>query len=192
MKLVLCPHFTAHIKDTNFTESVTVVCDVCGPNTWRSRPGNRPVDWSQDPGFQEYAQHVRDELIPMIKDSAVALSLVPPDGVPDVKFAVELGYMIMLDKPIISILRPGAEPSAKLCAVTDEFVEGEMDQPDFQQRLIAAMARVRDKIPNEEEQDGNQDQQLRHRDTGQGDPDLRRRKRRDDDHAGREAGASGA
>jgi hypothetical protein len=157
-KLVLCPHFTAHIKTTDFTESVTVVCDVCGPNTWRARPGNRPVDWSQDPGFQEYAQHVRDELIPMIKDSAVALSLVPPDGIPDVKFAVELGYMIMLDKPVISILRPGAAPSKKLSAITDEFVEGEMDDPDFQQRLMAAMSRVRSKIDTEGDEDGRQDQ----------------------------------
>jgi hypothetical protein len=156
---VLCPHFTAHVKSTDFTESVTVVCDVCGPNTWRSRPGNRPVDWSQDPGFQEYAQHVRDELIPMIKSSAVAMSLVPPDGVPDVKFAVELGYMIMLDKPLIAILRPGATPSEKLVLVADELVEGEMDQPDFQQRLLAAMSRVREKIPTEGgDEDGRQDQ----------------------------------
>jgi hypothetical protein len=160
MKLVLCDHFTAHVKDTQFTDSVTIVCSVCGPNTWRSRPNERPVDWSQDPGFQEYAQHVRDELIPMIQDSAVAMSLVPPDNVPDVKFAVELGYMIMLNKPIIALLRRGATPPEKLVLVADELVEGEIDEPDFQERLMAAITRVKNKLGDEQEEDpsGNQDQ----------------------------------
>ena len=160
MKLVLCEHFTAHVKDATFTESVTMVCDVCGPKTWRGRPNERPVDWSQDPGFQEYAQHVRDELIPMIQDSAVAMSLVPPDNIPDVKFAVELGYMIMLDKPIIAVLRAGATPPDKLVQVADELVEGDIGDPDFQERLLAAITRVKDTLGDEqkEEPSGNQDQ----------------------------------
>lgn len=99
--------------------------------------------------WEEYAAHVRDEVIPMIKNSAVALSLVP-SGKPDVKFAVELGMMIMLDKPIIAIVNPGSKVPNKLALVADEIVEGSVDDPDFQGRLMAALDRVR-ATPNEDQ-----------------------------------------
>jgi nucleoside 2-deoxyribosyltransferase len=147
MKLVLCPHFVAHVKDATTTQRVTVVCGECGLKSWDARP-ERPEseDWAEDPRFQEYAMHVRTELIPMIEDSAVAMSLVPVDNKPDVKFAVELGYMIMLDKPIIAIVGTGSKPPAKLVAVCDELVEGEINDPDFQERLKSAIDRVTGKL----------------------------------------------
>ena len=104
-----------------------------------------PDPW-KDPGWLEYAEHVKAELIPMIKDSAVTLSIVPSDNKPDPKFAVELGYMIMLDKPIIAIVNPGSKVPLKLAKVADEIVEGAPGDPDFEKRLMAAMDRVRKKI----------------------------------------------
>ena len=90
----------------------------------------------EDPQWKEYAAHVRETLIPMIKDSAVTLSLVPSDNVPDPKFAVELGYMIMLDKPIIAIVNPGSKVPLKLVKVADEIVEGAPGEPDFEKRFM--------------------------------------------------------
>jgi nucleoside 2-deoxyribosyltransferase len=94
------------------------------------------------PEWREYAAHVREVLIPMIEDSAVTMSLVSPNLKTDVKFAVELGFMIMLDKPIIAVIPPGTEVPLKLAKVADEIVEGEITDPDFQFRMAAAIDRV--------------------------------------------------
>lgn len=96
-----------------------------------------------DPQWKAYAQHARDTLEPMVKDSAVAITIVPADNHVDPKLAIELGYMIMLDKPIIAVVNVGAKLPPKLVAIADEIVEGSIDDPDFQERLVAAMARVR-------------------------------------------------
>jgi nucleoside 2-deoxyribosyltransferase len=155
-KLVLCPHFTAHVKDTKATERVIVVCAVCGPKSWIAHPGEGD-DPFRGADFLEYAERVRTELIPMVDDSAVTVSLVPRDNKPDVKFATELGFMIMLDKPIIAVVDAGQKPPAKLIGVADEIVEGRIDDPDFQDRFKAAMDRVTQRVKenrNDEETTG--------------------------------------
>lgn len=77
-----------------------------------------------DPEFRAYAKHVRESLVPMLTKSSIVVSIVPegPDGV-DVKFAVELGLAIMLNKPIIAPVRPGTQIPEKLSRVVDRFVE---------------------------------------------------------------------
>jgi nucleoside 2-deoxyribosyltransferase len=102
--------------------------------------------------FRRYAERVRRELIPMIKESAVTLSLVPPDGEVDVKFAVELGFMIMLDKPIIAVVSSGRKVPLKLVKVADEIVEGDVGDPGFEERFKAAIDRVRTRLGAKEEQ----------------------------------------
>jgi len=101
-----------------------------------------PLDPFDTPEFRDYASRVRKELEPMINDSAVCISLVPNDNHVDVKFAVELGFMIMLDKPIIAVISAGRKPPPKLIAVADEIVEGDIGDPDFEERLKAAMSRI--------------------------------------------------
>ena len=98
-------------------------------------------DVYNSPEFQRYAKRVREELEPMMKDSAVCVSILP-SGETDVKFAVELGYMIMLDKPIIVVVQPGSKVPAKLTKVADIIVEGSVADPDFQDRFKAAIDRV--------------------------------------------------
>jgi hypothetical protein len=101
------------------------------------------------PEWQDYQRRIRAELIPMIKDSAVTVSLVPGDGKLDVKFAVELGFMIMLDKPIIAVIPSGRKVPLKLAKVADEIVEGEISDPDFQERFHAAIDRVTARLKKE-------------------------------------------
>lgn len=74
--------------------------------------------------FKAYATHVRTTLVPMIEGGAIGASIVPvnPEDV-DVKFAVELGLMIMMDKPIILIVQPGTKLSGHLVRAADEIVE---------------------------------------------------------------------
>jgi hypothetical protein len=64
----------------------------------------------------------------------------------DVKFAVELGFMVMLDKPIIAVVSPGSKVPLKLAKVADEIVEGDIGDPDFQERFHAAIDRVTAKL----------------------------------------------
>jgi len=79
----------------------------------------------KDPNFVEYAEHVIKELVPKLKDSDLTVSLAPTDGIGDVKFAVELGFSIMLDKPIIVVAHPDAKisPALRRAAVSVVFAD---------------------------------------------------------------------
>jgi hypothetical protein len=95
-------------------------------------------DWMEDPLSQKWARDVIDDLVPMIDGSAVTISLVPK-GDPDVKFAVELGISIMLDKPIVLVVAPGQKLPAHLMRVSDGLVEWSKDPVEMQRRIKAAL-----------------------------------------------------
>lgn len=103
------------------------------------------------PEWLEYAQHAREELEPMIKDSAITMSFF--DGKIEPRMALELGYMLLLDKPIIAVVTSGVKVPGKLAVVADEIVELALDDPSFPERLQAAMTRVMDKQGNSNEED---------------------------------------
>ena len=93
-----------------------------------------------DPAWKEYARHAREVLEPMVADSNVGVSIFT--GTVDPKMAIETGYMILLDKPIIAVVAPGAKIPRKFAAVIDAVVEGEVDDPTLPQRISAAIDRV--------------------------------------------------
>lgn len=93
------------------------------------------------PEFEELARRAIDDLLPNMRDCAATVSLVPK-GEGDVKFAIELGFSIMLDKPIIAVITPGQSVPAKLVAVADAIVEGDIGSPDFTERLMTAVRRA--------------------------------------------------
>ncbi|GAA1742876.1 hypothetical protein GCM10009809_42090 [Isoptericola hypogeus] len=94
-----------------------------------------------DPALQEWAHHVREELVPKLAGSALTVSLVP-EGDPDVKFAVELGLSILMDKPIIAIVQPGTHVPERLVRVADVILEGDLTDPRFSDRIQAAITKV--------------------------------------------------
>ncbi|AYG02405.1 hypothetical protein [Gryllotalpicola protaetiae] len=96
-------------------------------------------DWADDPQAQQWVQHVLDELLPMIEDSAITVSIVP-HGPADVKFAVELGLSIMLDKPIILTIPPGARIPDHLRRVADDIVD--LGSAETGDRIKAALERL--------------------------------------------------
>lgn len=77
-----------------------------------------------DPEAREFITHVRSELVPMIDQSQFFICLTPsdPDEV-DVKFSVELGVSIMLDKPIIAVVSPGSKMPPKLALIADHIID---------------------------------------------------------------------
>ena len=104
--------------------------------------GPTDPDPFEDPEWVEWATRVSNDVVPMILKSAISLSLVPK-GKADIKFAVELGLCIMMDKPIIAVVQPGTKVPAKLIAVCDEIIEASLDEEDFTERMAAAIKRVK-------------------------------------------------
>lgn len=94
----------------------------------------------EDPRVKAWAQRVERELVPMIRDSAVTMQIVSGTE-PDVKIAVELGFMILLDKPIILAVLPGVQVPPKLMVVADAIVEFDEHDPDGTQRRLGEAVR---------------------------------------------------
>ena len=96
---------------------------------------NDERDWDRD-----FQIAVNEGLVPKLDDSIVCVSLVPRDMKIDAKFAVELGAMILLDKPIFAIVYPDVPISEKLRRVADVIFVGDIADPATNQRLAKAIA----------------------------------------------------
>ncbi len=101
----------------------------------------------QEPTARAWVRHVVERTLPMLEASAVALSLVPDTEDLDVKFCVELGAMIMLDKPIIVVALAERQVPEKLRLVADEVVVLEEGvTPEGSRRLATAIERVVNRV----------------------------------------------
>jgi len=99
-------------------------------------------DWTKDPTAKRWIKQVLTDMVPKMKDSAIVCSILP-DYEGDVKFWVELGASIMLDKPIIIVAFEGRAVPEKLRRVADEIVicpDGV--NPESTDELVAAFKRV--------------------------------------------------
>lgn len=110
--------------------------------------GDEPFegDW-----WDQFAADVRTDLVHKIDDSAYVVNLVPAEGGFDVKFAVELGVAIMLDKPIIPVVLPGREVPPGLARVAhalialDRDLDTEAGRAEMSTKMLAAFAEVESK-----------------------------------------------
>ena len=98
------------------------------------RPG--PKDPFTDPGFKAFLARAAQELPKLIGGSKISVSIVPDDV--DPKFAIELGYMIMLDKPIVLVVPVGRQVPDKLVRVADRIIQW-TDDATVKQALVDAM-----------------------------------------------------
>jgi hypothetical protein len=98
-------------------------------------------DWTDDPEFAEFAHNIREELLPKLRSSAAAVTIVSNHSA-DVKLAVETGFAILLDKPIIVAVTPGAKVPAKLAKVADRIVEIDLSTPAGRDKIAAAFNAV--------------------------------------------------
>lgn len=98
----------------------------------------------EEPNSKRWIKQVLSDMAPKMRDSAVAISLVPgKDDSGDVKFWVELGAMIMYDKPIIAVVFGDRELPEHLERVADEIVRCPEGVDPASSSLIAeAIARV--------------------------------------------------
>ena len=98
----------------------------------------------QDPSAKAWMRHVITDMVPKVEKSEAVISIAPSDGGEgDVKFWVELGASIMMDKPIVVVVFHDQEVPAKLAAVADEIVRCERGvNPAASEALAAAIKRV--------------------------------------------------
>jgi nucleoside 2-deoxyribosyltransferase len=89
--------------------------------------------------WDRFVEHTRRHTIEGMTKSAFVMSLVPSKDRLDVKFAVELGLAVMLDKPILAVVMPGAEVPARLRQVADRIVEADLDTEDGMAAVAAAI-----------------------------------------------------
>lgn len=101
-----------------------------------------------DTEWDEFAAWHREHTVKAIESSAYVMSLVPTGDV-DVKFAVELGLAIMLNKPVIALAMPGTTIPPGLRKVADAVIIADLDTETGKQQvarqLKEAMARYEDR-----------------------------------------------
>lgn len=90
-----------------------------------------------DDEMTEWLETVRQRLVPKMEASTIVASLV--SGKTDPKFAIELGYSIMLDKPLVAIVMPGVKLPTKLAIVADAIMEYTEDPALMAERTAEAL-----------------------------------------------------
>jgi len=103
----------------------------------------------EDPDVQAWLKRANEELRPMIQQSAYTMALVSGEQ-PDSKQAVELGFMILLDKPIILAVIPGVQIPDHLARCADEIVEVDFEDSEGSAiNISAAVQRLTEKLHSE-------------------------------------------
>jgi hypothetical protein len=92
------------------------------------------------PEIQNYIKHAQKEMIPMMENSAIVISLLGSHI--DAKVCLEIGAAILLDKPIVVVIVQGAKVPANLKRVASIIIEGDMKEKATQDKLQQAIARV--------------------------------------------------
>jgi len=101
-------------------------------------------DWVEDLSGEDRAQwdhfveSARREAFDKISASDIFLSLVPEE--PDVKAAVEIGFAVLLDKPILSILMPGRKMPEHLRKISDLVVVADIDTEEGRETLSQSIS----------------------------------------------------
>ncbi len=93
--------------------------------------------------WKEYARRAHDELHPKIKDSAITVQLFSDE--PDPKVAIELGYSLLLGKPLLILKHVDHEVPVHLGRIAEgvlEFRDGELGTSEFAERMYAEVDRI--------------------------------------------------
>jgi hypothetical protein len=89
--------------------------------------------------FDHYVEHFRRDVLQHMMESAAVMTFVPDRQGFDVKFATELGAAIMLDKPLLAVVMPGASVPDKLRLVVDMIVRADIDTDEGRREVARAV-----------------------------------------------------
>lgn len=95
-----------------------------------------PPSERQDESWQAYVSHVQSTLVPMISEASMSLLITPQvASETDVKFAIELGLSIMMNKPILAFVHPDMDIPPKLEQFADKVIRVDIADPGAAQRI---------------------------------------------------------
>lgn len=105
------------------------------------------MDWSDaPPETNAWLARQKERLEPQLRDTAFAMvQLDGSDDDVDPRWCVELGYLIMLNKPILVMKPRGSRIPLKLRQVADEIVDYDPALDLEQQPLVEAKVKAFDK-----------------------------------------------
>jgi hypothetical protein len=93
--------------------------------------------------FKRFAQHVLKETVPGIANSAYVMAIAPPTGAEaDVRQAVEIGFAILMDKPLIVICPKGRHVGERLLRIADHIIEADITTEEGRVELAEKMKAI--------------------------------------------------
>ncbi len=102
--------------------------------------------WGTDPAFKAWVRDVQTNLVPKLESSATVVSLAPPEGRYDAKFAVETGMAILMGKPMMIVVAPGRPIPGKLHLVADEIVYADLGTEEGKRAVHEAVERMHERL----------------------------------------------
>ena len=100
--------------------------------------------------WKDFARRAEQDMAPKLEGADISISIVPSGGPGDAKFWAELGCAIMLDKPIVALVRPGVKTSKKLMMVADEIIECDLDTQEGRRTLGAQIQAIAEKYAKDD------------------------------------------
>jgi hypothetical protein len=92
--------------------------------------------------WDRFVAYQREHTVKAMEGSAFVMSLIPSEEAFDVKFAVETGMAIMLDKPILAIATPGAKIPPKMLLVADKVLYVDVDTEEGRRQVAEAISQL--------------------------------------------------
>ena len=102
----------------------------------------RQADWLDSDEFKTWARGVLDDMVPKMAGSAYVISIAPPSGIADVKIAVEIGYAILLDRPLIVFAPKGRHVAERLLRIADHVITGDIETEVGRQEMLEQLQRI--------------------------------------------------
>ena len=99
-------------------------------------------DWADSKEFRRFAQDWIKRVLPNMKDSAMVMTIAPNGGEADVKMAVEIGFAILLDKPLIVVAPPGRHMAERLLRIADHVITEDVTTEAGRKQIEVALKAV--------------------------------------------------
>ena len=91
--------------------------------------------------WKKFETSIRRDMIPQMKGSSTVLLIAPDIGADfDVRFAVQIGATVLLEKPLLVILPKGRTPPPKLERIADRIIHADPGDAHVQDEIKRFMA----------------------------------------------------
>lgn len=98
--------------------------------------------WADSEEFKTFAEDWFNRVLPHMKETALVMTVAPEDGVADVKIAVEIGFSILLDKPLIVVAPEGRHVAERLLRIADHVITGDITTDAGREKIGKALERI--------------------------------------------------